>query len=69
MLELSPLVFASADSDEVAAGIVHRPVDEIAASCASLTWLDLTRARVEALGGGVARNLAERHLDLLREPA
>ena len=69
VLELSPLVFASADSDEVAAGIVHRLVDEIAALVrASLTRLDLTREHVEvALGGGVARNLAERHLNLLRE--
>jgi N-acetylglucosamine kinase-like BadF-type ATPase len=69
VLELPPLVFASAESDEVAAGIVHRLVDEIAALVrASLTRLDLTREHVEvALGGGVARNLAERHLDLLRE--
>jgi len=69
VLELAPLVFVSADSDEVAAGIVHRLVDEIAALVrASLTRLDLTQEPVEvALGGGVARNLAERHLELLRE--
>jgi len=69
VLELAPLVFASAASDEVAAGIVHRLVDEIAALVrASLTRLDLTREHVEvALGGGVARNLAEHHLELLRE--
>jgi N-acetylglucosamine kinase-like BadF-type ATPase len=69
VLELSPLVFASADSDDVAAGIVHRLVDEIAALVrASLVRLELTGDRVEvALGGGVARNLAERHLELLRE--
>ncbi len=69
VLELAPLVFASAASDEVAAGIVHRLVGEIAALVrASLTRLDLTQEHVEvALGGGVARNLAEHHLELLRE--
>ena len=62
VLELAPLVFASADADDVAAGIVHRLVDEIAALVrASLTRLDLHPGDVEvALGGGVARNLAER---------
>jgi N-acetylglucosamine kinase-like BadF-type ATPase len=69
VLELAPLVFAAAGSDDVAARIVHRLVDEIAALVrASLVRLELTEEPVDvALGGGVARNLAERHLELLRE--
>jgi hypothetical protein len=53
----------------VAAGIVTRLLDEIAAFVrASLTRLDLTQAEVDvALGGGVARSLDAAALAALRE--
>jgi N-acetylglucosamine kinase-like BadF-type ATPase len=59
VLELSPLVFAEAGRDDVAAGIVTRLLDEIAAFVrASLQRLGLTDEEVDvALGGGVARSL------------
>jgi N-acetylglucosamine kinase-like BadF-type ATPase len=60
--ELSPLVFAEAEHDAVAAQIVERLTFEIVGFVrASLTRLDLTQERVQvALGGGVARALHER---------
>jgi len=68
VLELTPLVFAAAPDDVVAQGIIERLIDEIAALVrASLTRLDLTDERVQvALGGGVARNLADGALTELR---
>jgi len=67
VLELPPLVFAEAASDEVAAKIVNRLTEEIAAFVrASLTRLELTQERVEvAIGGGIARNLDGPVLELL----
>ncbi|MCW2975954.1 MAG: hypothetical protein JWM06_1235 [Actinomycetia bacterium] len=62
VIELPPLVFAEAEHDLVAAGIVERLTFEIVALVrASLIRLDLTQERVQvALGGGVARALHER---------
>jgi N-acetylglucosamine kinase-like BadF-type ATPase len=69
VLELSPLVFAEAEHDLVAAGIVERLTVEIVALVrASLTRLDLTQEAVQvALGGGLARNMSERVLESMRE--
>jgi N-acetylglucosamine kinase-like BadF-type ATPase len=69
VLELAPLVFAASGDDTVAQGIVERLIYEIAALVrASLTRLELTQEEVQvALGGGVARNLGEAALGLLRE--
>ncbi len=55
--ELSPLVFREAGHDEVAAGIVSRLLDEIAAFVrACVNRLELTRGELEvAMGGGVTR--------------
>ena len=59
VLELPPLVFAAAERDSVAAGIVERLTGEIVAFVrASLTRLGLTQEHVQvALGGGLARNM------------
>jgi N-acetylglucosamine kinase-like BadF-type ATPase len=67
VLELPPLVFAEAEHDAVAAGIVERLISEIVALVrASLTRLELTDMPVEvALGGGVARNIDGHVLDAL----
>jgi N-acetylglucosamine kinase-like BadF-type ATPase len=69
VLELSPLVFAEAARDEVAAGIVARLLDEIAAFVrASLMRLELTEEDVDvALGGGVTRSFDEVTLAELHE--
>jgi N-acetylglucosamine kinase-like BadF-type ATPase len=57
LVELAPLVLAEADSDEVAAGIARRLVDETARfATAALTRLDLTGEDADVvLGGGVLR--------------
>lgn len=69
VLELSPLVFAEATRDDVAARIVTRLLDEIAALVrASLERLGLTQEEVDvALGGGVARSLDDAMLESLLE--
>jgi N-acetylglucosamine kinase-like BadF-type ATPase len=69
VLDLSPLVFAEASRDEVAAGIVTRLLDEIAALVrASLDRLGLADDEVDvALGGGVARSPDAAMLASLRE--
>ena len=69
VLDLSPLVFAEAKHDAVAAGIVTRLLDEIAAFVrASLRRLELTHEEIDvALGGGVARSLDAGSLAALRE--
>jgi N-acetylglucosamine kinase-like BadF-type ATPase len=66
VVELPPLVFAEAEHDLVAAGIVERLTLEIVALVrASLTRLDMTQEHVQvALGGGLARNMS---LDAMRE--
>ena len=58
VLELSPLVFAEADRDQVAAGIVDRLAKEVVALArAALTRLDLTDEPVEVvLGGGLLKS-------------
>jgi N-acetylglucosamine kinase-like BadF-type ATPase len=68
VLDLSPLVFAEAAHDDVAAGIVTRLLDEIAALVrASLERLGLAADEVDvALGGGVARSLDDAMLETLR---
>jgi N-acetylglucosamine kinase-like BadF-type ATPase len=69
VLELSPLVFAEARRDVVAAAIVTRLLDEIAAFVrASLERLGLADEEVDvALGGGVARSLDREMLAQLLE--
>jgi N-acetylglucosamine kinase-like BadF-type ATPase len=65
--ELPPLVFAEAEHDAVAEAIVERLTFEIVAFVrASLERLDLTQGHVQvALGGGVARALGERAVELI----
>ena len=67
VLELAPLVFAEADHDEVAAGIVDRLAEEIVALArAALTRLDLTQEPVEVvLGGGLLKSAHGRILDAI----
>jgi N-acetylglucosamine kinase-like BadF-type ATPase len=69
LLELAPLVFTEAQRDEVAAGIVTRLLDEIAAFVrASLNRLDLTEEAVDvALGGGVTRSFGDAELAQLHD--
>ena len=69
MLELPPIVFAEAEHDEVAAGIVERVAAEIVdLARAALTRLELQDDRVEvALAGGLIRNMDGRVLDLILE--
>jgi N-acetylglucosamine kinase-like BadF-type ATPase len=64
VLELSPLVFAEADRDPVAAGIVDRLAKEVVAFArAALTRLDLTDEPVEVvLGGGLLKGAQGRVL-------
>lgn len=65
VLELPPLVFAEAEHDEVAAGIIDRLAGEVVALArAALTRLELTREPVEVLlGGGLLRRADGRVLD------
>ena len=65
VLELAPLVFAEADRDAVAAGIVDRLAEEVVALArAALTRLDLAKEPVEVvLGGGLLKNARGRVLD------
>jgi N-acetylglucosamine kinase-like BadF-type ATPase len=67
VLELSPLVFAEADRDDVAAGIVDRLAEEVVALArAALTRLDLTQEPVEVvLGGGLLKSVRGRLLDAI----
>jgi hypothetical protein len=67
VLDLSPLVFSEARRDEVAAGILERLLDELAAFVrASVTRLGLTDGELDvALGGGVAQSLDGETLDAL----
>jgi N-acetylglucosamine kinase-like BadF-type ATPase len=67
VLELSPLVFAEADRDEIAAGIVDRLAEEVVALArAALTRLDLTQEPVEVvLGGGLLKSARGRLLDAI----
>jgi N-acetylglucosamine kinase-like BadF-type ATPase len=67
VIELPPLVFAEAERDAVAFGIVERLTGEIVALVrASLTRLGLTQEHVQvALGGGLARNMNGRVLELI----
>jgi N-acetylglucosamine kinase-like BadF-type ATPase len=67
VLDLSPLVFSEARRDEVAAGILERLLDELAAFVrASVTRLGLTDGELDvALGGGVAQSLDGEALDAL----
>jgi N-acetylglucosamine kinase-like BadF-type ATPase len=69
VLELPPLVFASAERDEVAAGIVDRLACEVAAFArAAITRLDLRGEAVEVLlGGGLMRGAGRRLLDRVAE--
>jgi N-acetylglucosamine kinase-like BadF-type ATPase len=57
VLELAPVVFAEAERDAVAAGILDKLADEVVALArVALTRLDLTRTPVEVLlGGGLLR--------------
>jgi N-acetylglucosamine kinase-like BadF-type ATPase len=53
VMELAPVVFAEAERDAVAAGILDRLADEVVALArVALTRLDLTRTPVEVLLGG-----------------
>jgi N-acetylglucosamine kinase-like BadF-type ATPase len=53
VMELAPVVFAEAERDAVAAGILDRLADEVVALArVALTRLDLTRTSVEVLLGG-----------------
>jgi N-acetylglucosamine kinase-like BadF-type ATPase len=53
VMELAPVVFAEAERDAVAAGILDRLADEVVALArVALTRLDLTRMPVEVLLGG-----------------
>jgi N-acetylglucosamine kinase-like BadF-type ATPase len=65
VLELAPLVFAEADTDAVAAGIVDRLAEEVVALArAALTRLDLADEPVEVvLGGGLLKNARGRVLE------
>ena len=65
VLELAPLVFAEADTDDVAADIVDRLAAEVVALArAALTRLELTDEPVEVvLGGGLLKNAHGRLLD------
>ncbi|NUT55537.1 MAG: ATPase [Thermoleophilia bacterium] len=65
VLELAPLVFAEADGDDVAAGIVDRLAEEVVALArAALARLELTTEPVEVvLGGGLLKNAHGRLLD------
>ncbi len=67
VLELPPLVFAEAEHDAVAAGIVDRLADEIVALArAALTRLELTDQPVEVLlGGGLLKGADGRVLDAI----
>ena len=69
VLELPPIVFAEAERDEVAAGIVERLAAEIVdLARAALTRLELQDDRVEvALAGGLIRSMDGRVLDLILE--
>jgi N-acetylglucosamine kinase-like BadF-type ATPase len=69
VLELPPIVFAEAECDEVAAGIVERVAAEIVdLARAALTRLELQDDRVEvALAGGLIRSMDGRVLDLILE--
>lgn len=70
VLELPPIVFAEAEHDEIAAGIVERVADEIVdLARAALTRLELQEEYVEvALAGGLIRSMDGRVLDrILRE--
>ena len=71
VLELPPIVFAEAERDEVAAGIVERLAAEIVdLARAALTRLELQDDRVEvALAGGLIRSMDGRVLDLILERA
>jgi N-acetylglucosamine kinase-like BadF-type ATPase len=67
MIELAPVVFAEADTDETAAAIVTRLADEIVALArATLVRLGLERNAVEVvLGGGLLRSGDERLHDAI----
>jgi N-acetylglucosamine kinase-like BadF-type ATPase len=67
VLELAPLVFAEADHDEVAGGIVDRLATEVVALArAALTRLELTQQPVEVvLGGGLLKSAHGRVLDAI----
>jgi N-acetylglucosamine kinase-like BadF-type ATPase len=67
VLELSPLVFAEADGDEVAAAIVDRLAEEVVALArAALIRLELTDEPVEVvLGGGLLKSAQARVLDAI----
>jgi N-acetylglucosamine kinase-like BadF-type ATPase len=69
MIELAPVVFAEADTDETAAAIVTRLADEIVALArATLVRLGLERNAVEVvLGGGLLRSGDERLHDAIAE--
>jgi hypothetical protein len=69
VVELPPIVFAEAERDEVAAGIVERLAAEIVdLARAALTRLELQDDRVEvALAGGLIRSMDGRVLDLILE--
>lgn len=69
VLELPPLVFAEAERDQIAAGIVDRVAAEIVdLARAALTRLDLLADRVEvALAGGLIRSMDDRVLDQILE--
>ena len=69
VLELSPVVFAEAEHDEVAAEIV----DRLAAEVVALAWTTLTRLGLEErpvevlLGGGLLRGENSRVVERIRE--
>jgi N-acetylglucosamine kinase-like BadF-type ATPase len=69
VLELSPIVFAEAEHDEVSAEIV----DRLAAEVVALAWTALSRLGLEArpvevlLGGGLLRGENSRVVERIRE--
>jgi N-acetylglucosamine kinase-like BadF-type ATPase len=65
VVELSPLTFAAAADDPVAAEIVDHVADEVVAIArAAITRLDLAREAVDVvLGGGILRSRNERLLN------
>jgi N-acetylglucosamine kinase-like BadF-type ATPase len=67
VLELPPLVFAEAEHDAVAAGIVDRLAEEVVALArAALTRLELTDQPVEVLlGGGLLKAADGRVMDAI----
>jgi hypothetical protein len=69
VLELSPIVFAEAEHDEVAAEIIDRLADEVVAlAWTALSRLDLETRPVEVLlGGGLLSGQNSRVVERIRD--